>query len=167
MKRVPKLIILRGPSGSGKTTTARKLFKAAKKPTVLIGQDYYRMIFSPPGHAINNKTIQAMIKHNILIALEDGYDVIVEGIFNAKTFKTTFAEIISENKTQNYFFYFDMSFEETLNRHKNKNTNKWGEKEMREWYKAKDSLGYDFEYTISESMSQEQIVKFIKQKTDI
>lgn len=168
MKRVPKLIILRGPSGSGKTTVAKKLFEKVKAPTVLIEQDYYRFIFKPAGGTQNSQTIHEMIKANILSALNDSYDVITEGIYNVKSYKETFAEIFKAHPKQNYIFYFDISFEETLKRHDTKpNKDEWTKEDMREWYKHKDFLGYDFEYAISEDSTLEKTIKFIKQKTGI
>jgi adenylate kinase family enzyme len=113
-----KLVILRGPSGSGKSTVAKTLFEKSKKPSVLIEQDYYRFIFKPAGGKINSKTIHKMIKANVLIALKDEYDVILEGIFNVHSYKETFKEIFAIHKTQNYIFMFDISFEETLRRHR-------------------------------------------------
>src|SRR5580704_12346351 len=100
--RKSKLIILRGPSGAGKSMVAKELFKQAKKPTVLIKQDYYRFIFKPAGGMVNSKSIHKMIKANVLIALEDGYDVIMEGIFNVGSYKQTFAEIFAVHSSGNY-----------------------------------------------------------------
>jgi adenylate kinase family enzyme len=77
-----KLIIIRGPSGAGKSTVARELFKQVEKPAVLIQQDYYRFIFKPAGGAVNSKVIHKMIKANVLIALQDGYDVILGRFFS-------------------------------------------------------------------------------------
>ena len=157
-----KLVILRGPSGSGKTSTAKLLFKQMKEPAVHIQQDPYRFIFKPEGYGKNSETIHQMIKSNVLIALENGYDVIVDGIFTVKSYKDTFDELFAEHKTENYMFTFDISFEETVRRHAFKNTDAWGEKEMREWYVPKDFMGYDFETIIPESSVQEETIAQIK-----
>lgn len=83
----PKLIVLRGPAGSGKSTTAKLLLNNATRKTCLIEQDYYRFIFRPyaNGSKANSAAIHSMIKSNMLIALNEGYDVIVEGILKTKS----------------------------------------------------------------------------------
>jgi adenylate kinase family enzyme len=168
MQRNSKLIILRGNSGSGKSTIAKALFEQAKKPTVLIDQDHYRFIFKPAGGTLNSKSIHKMIKANVVLALEDNYDVILEGIFTVKSWKVVFDEIFKKHPEQNYVFYFDISFEETIKRHRTKpNKNEWSEADMKEWYNHKDFMGYDFEYTISEKSTKNDTVKKIKTMTQI
>jgi adenylate kinase family enzyme len=163
-----KLVILRGNSGSGKSTVARDLFAQAKKPTVLIEQDYYRFIFKPAGGALNSKTIHKMIQASVLVALEDNYDVILEGIFNVKSWRVIFDEIFKHHPKQNYVFYFDISFEETIRRHRTKpNKDEWSEADMKDWYNPKDFMGYDFEHTIDEKSTKNETVKIIKKITNI
>ena len=74
-----KLIIVRGPSGSGKSTIAKALFEKAEKPVAFIAQDYYRFMFKPAGGGgkYNSSAIHQMIKNDVLIALENRYDVIL------------------------------------------------------------------------------------------
>jgi len=158
-----RLVILRGPSGAGKSTVAKELLKQTQKRTTLIGQDYYRFIFKPSGGAVNSKTIHKMIKANVLTALEDGYDVILEGIFNMKPYKETFAQIFVAHPSDNYIFTFDISFEETLRRHRTKsNKDEWSETDMRDWYHPKDFMGYDFEHIVTEASSVSETVRRIK-----
>ena len=81
------LIIIRGPSCSGKTTLAKKLFSSSNNKTAIIQQDHYREIFNPPGGGSkhNGEVIPLMIEHNTKVALENGYNVILEGVFNVET----------------------------------------------------------------------------------
>jgi len=168
MRGSSKLIILRGPSGAGKSTVAKKLFKQCKKPTLLIEQDYYRFIFKPAGGKVNSKTIHKMIKENVLTGLSDGYDVILEGIFNVKSYKVTFSELFDIHPKNNFIFYFDISFKETIKRHRTKpNKDDWSETDMVDWYHPNDHLGYEFEETISEDSSVDQTVTRIKTVTKI
>jgi predicted kinase len=163
-----KLVILRGNSGSGKSTVAKVLFEQAKKPTVLIEQDYYRFIFKPAGGKLNSKTIHKMIKANVLTALEDNYDVILEGIFNMHASQETFKETFAAHKTQNYIFTFDISFEETLRRHRTKsNKDEWSESDMKDWYHPKDFMGYKFEYIIDEKLSQSDTIRTIQSTSGV
>lgn len=168
MRRIPKLIILRGPSGAGKSTVAKILFENAKRPTVLIEQDHYRFIFKPPGGAINSRTIHKMIRDNILTGLDDGYDVILEGILRKQTYGDIFDELFKKHPRENYVYHFDISFDETLRRHATKlQKDSWGEKEMKEWYPAGAPLGHPLERTISEDSSLEHTVSFIQKETKI
>lgn len=179
--RQTKLIVLRGPSGSGKTTTSKILFDNAKKRIALIEQDYYRFIFNPPGGGKkpNSDTIHKMIKNDVLTALDDGYDVILEGILSVKAYSEVLEDIFAHHSGENYIFYFDVSFEETIRRHKhrqkialqNQESNKlvqdekrgirlqeFGEKEMQEWYSAAHRSNHNLEKVIPESFSVQDSV---------
>lgn len=163
----PKLIILRGPSGSGKSTVAKILFESAKRKTALIDQDYYRFIFKPAGGGSkpNSDTIHKMILHNVLQALSDGYDVILEGILSVKSYGKILDEVFAKHPKDNYIFYFDISFEETIRRHKTrivKNT-QFGESDMREWYSAAHRSNHEFEHIIPESFTIKDTTQYIKE----
>jgi adenylate kinase family enzyme len=163
-----KLIILRGNSGSGKSTVAKALFEQVTKPAVLIEQDYYRFIFKPAGGTLNSKTIHKMIKANVLAALKDNYDLILEGIFNVKSWKVIFDEIFEIHPKDNFIFYFDISFGETIKRHRTKpNKDEWSEADMKDWYNPRDFMGYEFEYVIEEKSSKNEIIKKIKKTAGI
>ncbi len=163
---VPKLVILRGPSGSGKTTVGKILFEGAQRPTALIEQDHYRFMFNPPGGGTkpNSDTIHHMIKHNTLQALADGYNVILEGILSVRSYGEVLEEIFRQHPSENYIFYFDISFEETLRRHQTRQVklSQFGEADMREWYPAAHQSNHQFEYVISEQSSVEETVALIK-----
>lgn len=115
-----KLIILRGPSGSGKSSVAKWLFEQATGRVALIEQDHYRFMFKPAGGGgkYNSDTVHRLIRHNVLEVLQDGYDVILEGILSVKSYGEVFETIFAEHPQENYIFYFDISLEETLRRHK-------------------------------------------------
>lgn len=170
MKYKNKFIILRGPSGSGKTTVARVLFDQATERTALINQDYYRFIFKPAGNGSrpNSDTIHKMIEHNCITALEDGYDVILEGILNVKSYSEILDRIIKRHKGQSYIFYFDVSFEETARRHKNRPENtEFSVEDMREWYDIAHRSNHQLELIISERFSINESVSFIQQAISV
>ena len=165
-KRKSKLIVLRGPSGSGKSSVAKKLFNSSEYKVCLIEQDHYRFIFKPAGGGTkpNIDTIHQMIKANVLAALEDGYDVILEGILNVKSYAKVLDDIFSQHGGENYMYYFDISFEETVKRHKTKplkKTGGFGEQDMREWYPAAHRSSHQLERIIPESYSLEKTVETI------
>ena len=156
--------MLRGPSGSGKSTTAKILFQRAKNRVALIDQDHYRFIFKPVGGGSkpNSDTIHKMIKGDVLIALNDGYDVILEGILNVKSYAELLDEVFTAHQGENYIYYFDISFEETIKRHRTKpNAHEWGEDEMKEWYPAAHRSNHALERIIPESYLLDETVSCI------
>ncbi len=161
-----KLIILRGPSGSGKSAIAKMLFEKAERKICLIEQDHYRFIFKPAGGGskANGATIHKMIKNDVLIALQDGYDVILEGILSVKSYGEVLENIFKEHPNENYIFYFDVSFEETIKRHATRTLKapKFGEEEMRKWYPDAHKSNHRLEKIIPESFSIEDTISFIK-----
>lgn len=139
------------------------------RPTAYIEQDHYRFIFRPPGgQEGETKTIHEMILQNTLTALRDGYDVILEGILNRPSYHEVFEALVREHPDNNHVFYFDISFDETLRRHRlRKTANLFTEEDMRGWYREKDVLGYNFEYIISEKSSLAQTIMKIRKMTGI
>ena len=175
-----KLIILRGPSGAGKSTIAKLLFKKTKNKTCLIEQDYYRFIFgsNDGGSRSNSDAIHKMIESNVLIALQEGYDVILEGILSVKSYAQTLENIFKKHPKENYIFYFDISLTETIRRHALRYDNKkyryekeghkvWGEKEMKKWYPNAHKSNHQFEILIPENFSIKKTVQFIKKYSGI
>ena len=163
--RNSKLIILRGPSGSGKSTAAKILLETTRHKTVLIEQDYYRSIFKPAGGGgkRNSPTIHKMIQSNVLVALEDGYNVILEGILTVRSYEDVLETIFLRHPKDNYIFYFDVSLEETLRRHATRpKLTQFSETEMREWYPPAHKSGHKFEHIIPEHFSIEETIEYIK-----
>ncbi|MEI6581636.1 MAG: AAA family ATPase [bacterium] len=157
-----KLIILRGPSGSGKSTVAKRLKDSSSRNIATIEQDMFR-------HNIlhdqeNAREISAiMMKDAIVSALSNGYDVIADGIFDISHSKKLFDEILDEHQDNNYIYYFNISFNETLARHDTRRKkNDFSEEEMKKWYMSPSPSGYDFEVEISENMSEDETVAMIK-----
>ncbi|HVC36560.1 MAG TPA: AAA family ATPase [Candidatus Dormibacteraeota bacterium] len=169
--KASKLIVLRGPSGSGKSTVAKMLFESATRKIALIDQDHYRFIFKPAGGGSkpNSDSIHKMIKSDTLIALKDGYDVILEGILSVKSYSKVLDEIFVKHPEGNFMFYFDISLEETLKRHKSRAEKfpDFGEKEMREWYPVAHRSNHRLEQIIPEAFSAEKAFKFIKRTSKL
>lgn len=167
-----KLIILRGPSGSGKSTTSKILFDKAKHKIALIEQDHYRFIFKPAGGGskANSGTIHKMIRNDTLLALNDGYDVILEGILSPKSYDLVLEEIFAAHPKNNYIYYFDISFEETVRRHATREITRgsgFGEEDMREWFPNSHRSNHPLERIIPESFSIEDTVTTILSDTGL
>lgn len=156
-----KLVVLRGPSGSGKSSTASLLRSHFDEPTALIEQDYLRRIVLKEKDVANGNN-HDLIKQVVFFAFDRGYSVILEGIFDAGRYEHMFEEILERHPNNNYFFYFDVSLDETLRRHQTKpNKDDFGETELRQWFKLNDLLKCKKEMIIPELESLKAVVERI------
>ncbi len=109
-----------------------------------------------PDHTASKK----LMVTSILSGLESGLDVIYEGISNIKTYREYFDHILNEHPEDNYFFYLDVNFEETLKRHETRpQKTEFGQEEMERWREYASPTGYENEVIIPESSSLTQTVK--------
>ena len=131
-----KLIVLRGNSGSGKTSVARDLQEHYGRNTLLISQD--------------------MVRREMLKA-KDGPETA------ALPLLMQLLELAGRLYGENvYAYYFDLCFEETLRRHQTKpNSDKFGEAEMRRWWRDRDYSDVLRETALGEGMSRSEIVERI------
>lgn len=163
MDKVIKLIILRGNSGSGKTTIGKALQKKFGHGTMLISQDVVRreMLFVKDGP---NTEASELLNELALYGKEHCNIVILEGILNSKWYRKLFENLLEEFNNQIFAYYFDIPFEETLNRHKQKaNAHEFGEKEMRKWWNEKDLLDIIPEVCLHKELSLNEIVDMVYQ----
>ena len=157
----PKIIILRGNSGSGKTTISKKLQKKLGYGTLLISQDVVRREILYVKDGVGTKAIDLMIQL-IMYGRENCAYVILEGNLDSAWYHRLFETIKYEFNHGIYAYYFDLSFEETLLRHKLKpNTNDFGEAEMKKWWKEKDFIDIFSEQIIRENMGEDDIIDMI------
>ena len=161
MDGVAQLIILRGNSGSGKTTTGKALQRKFGHGTMLISQDVIRreMLFVKDGP---NPEASQLLLELALYGKSHCNIVILEGILNSKWYKKLFENLLDEFNNQIFAYYFDIPFEETLNRHQQKpNAHEFGEKELREWWNEKDLLNTIPEVCLHKELSLNEIVDII------
>ena len=161
MKKVTKLIILRGNSGSGKTVTGKDLQRKFGHGTMLISQDVVRreMLFVKDGP---NPEAGELLNELVLYGEKHCHIVILEGILNSKWYSGLFENLLNEFNNQIFAYYFDIPFEETLKRHKQKpNAHEFGEKEMRKWWNEKDLLEIIPEVLLDKELSLNEIVDII------
>lgn len=158
-----KLIILRGNSGSGKSTVAKELQKHFGYDTMLISQDVIRReILSTrdgPG------TLALPLMEQIL---EYGHKhceiVILEGILRADCYSGLFKKAVELFENNIFAYYYDIPFEETLRRHETKPSeiqNRFGENDMRRWWKDKDYIGFIYEKPLYTNSTVADTVKMI------
>ena len=133
-----KLIILRGNSGSGKSTTAKELQNKFGYNTMVISQDVIRRDMLKVKDGENTLALPLM-KELLKYGYEHSEVVILEGIMVADWYKSLFELAVELYGDEIYAYYFDLSFEQTLERHLTRTCcNEFGEEKMRSWFREKD-----------------------------
>ena len=141
-----KIVVLRGNSGSGKTTIANRIRELIKKEyndnIVIISQDTIRREVLNVHDKDNSKMVIDFILDLIKLSTSSGKNVILEGIFNRKYYEEMFITIKNMFKEESVIaYYFDLSFEETVNRHLGrKQKDEFGIEELKKWWIDKDYL---------------------------
>lgn len=167
MQKTPKLIVIRGPSGSGKSTVANELLKRAERSTLLIGEDKIRKMFSDHTRTGHAEARQLAIQ-SVLFGLACGYDLIYHGILTVQGNSSQFDEILMAHPNENYFFYLDVSFDETVRRHDTRHKkSQFGADAMRRWWEYSSPTGSESETIIPETSSLEQTLQTIARTTGI
>jgi adenylate kinase family enzyme len=156
-----KLIVMRGPSGAGKSTVAKLIHSKVVNKTALIGQDYYRHVMFNNLHSDLEAPRYVMFAA-VLAALEHGYDVILEGFMGMGKYKSYFDELLACHPKDNYFFYFDVTFEETVRRHRTRlKSEGLNESKMRELFLRCGPSQYPGETIIREDTTATQAALLI------
>ncbi len=159
--RAAQLIILRGNSGSGKTATAKALQRKFGYGTMLISQDVIRREMLHVKDGPDSEAAQLLFEL-AMYGKKHCSIVILEGILNAKWYEKLFENLLKEFNDRIFAYYFDIPFEETLNRHQQKpNAYEFGEKEMKEWWNEKDLLHIIQEVYLHKELSLNEIVDMV------
>ncbi|BDQ57757.1 hypothetical protein EfsSVR2331_18820 [Enterococcus faecalis] len=86
----------------------------------------------------------------------------MKGFFKKPFIIPFFQEIIHLFEGNVQVYYFDISFEETLKRHSQRNKNQeFGVVEMKRWWLPEDYLELAGEQRLSEQLSEKQIIRQI------
>jgi len=163
---VSKIILLRGNSGSGKTVVASALQQKFGEGTLLISQDNVRMGMLNVEDGLDNESI------NLLINLVDYGNkncniTILEGILRAGIYKSLFKQVKELFGDNVYAYYFDLTFEETIRRHRiraqmlNYDFGSHREQEMKSWWLDKDYLDAICEKKIAENVEENEMIEMI------
>lgn len=155
---VAKLIVVRGPSGAGKSTVARAVLAATNRPTALVARDQYMLMFNTWG--VGPTPDQELLEIEILLCLDRGFDVVFEGNFKVSTHLALLDRLLAAHPEENYFFYLDVSLQETFRRHGTRPQIISAE-EMAEHYPATTPLGWTGEVLVPETLPAEDVVRLI------
>jgi 8-oxo-dGTP pyrophosphatase MutT (NUDIX family) len=154
----PRLIVIRGNSASGKSAVAAGIRDKYGRGLAIVGQDNLRRVVlrehDVPGGA-NVELIDLTARH----ALSSGFHVIVEGILSADHYSQMLTALISDHADSAFAYFLDVPFDETLRRHATKPQDvKYGEAEMRRWYRELDLLPGGIEQIIPADSALEATV---------
>ena len=156
-----KLIILRGNSGSGKTTIAKSLQNHFGEATLLVSQDTVRRDMLMVRDREGNMSLD-LIRQIAEYGKGKCKFVIVEGIFVKQRYEAMLHDLIRFYDGNAYVYYFDLPFEETVERHRSRpKAEAFGEESLQSWWSPEDFLGTTGEVVLTRDMSQEDIVTFI------
>ena len=156
-----KLIIIRGNSGSGKTTTAKNLQAHLGSGNLLVSQDTVRRDMLKVRDREGNLSID-LIRQIAEYGKNKCEFVIVEGILVSHYYGEMLHGLIEFFDRKSYAFYFELPFEETLKRHNSSpKKSEFGEESLRTWWNPKDYLGVENEISLTEEMSQKDVLEVI------
>lgn len=162
-----KLIILRGNSGSGKTALSKLLQKRLGAGTMRISHDMLRIEILNTGGRMGVEKSLPLMKEMLKFGSENSDFTIIEGILPRRDYAPLFESAVELFGDNIFAYYYDISFEETLRRHKTKpQADDWGEETMRKWWVDKDSLANISETMLDESVSLDAALETICRDLD-
>ncbi len=154
-------MIVRGNSGAGKSTVARAVRAVAGRGVALVEQDYLRRVVLRERLCDGNLHIH-LIESVVRIALDGGYDVVLEGIFHRDGYGDMLRRLRSEHRGSTWAFYLEVSFEESCSRHATRpQASEFTVDDMRDWFVPDDALAWDEETIIPASSSEAETVRAI------
>jgi hypothetical protein len=146
-----RLIVVRGNSGSGKSTVAQALREAYGRGIAWVSQDLIRRTIlkekdRPDG--VNIGLIDLVTRYS----LDNGYHVVLDGIFYADRYETMLAGLVGDHLGVSRCYYLDVSLNETFRRHATRPlAAEVSPGQMRDWYRPRDLLGGACERVIPET----------------
>ena len=158
-----RLVILRGDSASGKTTTAIALRSRLGPRVALIHQDYVRReLLHDVDRRRRSQDAGILIVGAARQALDLGYDVILDGIFNLRDYSELFEALHRDHRGQTRIYQFDVGLDEALRRHAARPlANAFGEEKIREWYDGWQPLPWHDERRIGPETTTDELVSTI------
>ena len=149
----PRLIVVRGNSGSGKSSVATALRAAYGRGVAVVGQDNIRRTILRDRDRPGTSNI-GLIGEVARYALEHRFHVVVEGILDAGRYGPMLAALREFHGGPSFFYYLDISLEETIRRHATRpQAAEFTAEDMRSWYLRRDLLGCVPERVIGEASS--------------
>lgn len=161
-----KLIIIRGNSGSGKSTLAETLQHRFGRNTMVISQDLIRiqMLWVKDGEG--TPALPLMIEL-LKYGRKNSEVVILEGILDAEVYYDLFETAKAEFGENIFAYYYDLPFEETVNRHQTRaKLHSFGVEDMKRWWNEKDFLKNIHEEIFTQEITLEQAADLVYNNTN-
>lgn len=158
-----RLVILRGDAASGKTTTATALRPELGERVALISQDHFRReLLHDPDRLRRSRDASVLIVGAARQALDLGYDVILDGVFNLRDYSDVFESLYRDHRGTTCIYQFDVGLDETIRRHAGRPlANDFGEDRIREWHDGWQPLPWFDERRVGPETTTEELVKII------
>lgn len=159
-----KLIIIRGNSGSGKSTLAKTLQHRFGRNTMVIAQDSVRieMLWVKDGE--DTPALPLMIEL-LKYGRKNSDVVILEGILDAEVYYDLFEAAKTEFGENIFAYYYDLPFEETVDRHNTRpKQHSFGVEDMKRWWNEKDFLKNITEEIFTREITLEQAADLVYNK---
>lgn len=159
--------MIRGNSGSGKSSVAKAVRTAYGRGVAVVGQDNVRREILRERDRPDGANI-GLIDLITRYSLAQGYHVVLEGILAASRYGAMLDGLRSDHPTSSAFFYLDVSFEETLRRHRTRPLRlEVTADQMREWYQARDLLPGGYETVIDEDSTLETTIRQVLEESGL
>lgn len=157
------LVLIRGNSGSGKSTTAREVRRRYGRGCALLEQDHLRrVVLREHDSSAVEPVAPAFIAATARTALGLGYHVVLEGIMHTARYAPALLDLAAGHDGPTHAYYFDVSFDETVRRHRMRTEpTRVTAEDMRGWYAERDLLGLPGERVIPEEVSFEEAVALV------
>jgi predicted kinase len=156
------LVVVRGNSGSGKSTAAETVRRRFGRGCALVEQDYVRRVLLREHRDAEGAIAPAFLTMIAREALGRGYHVVLEGILDAAGHGAALRELIAGHDGPSAVFYLDVSFAETVRRHRGRaEATGFTERHMRDSYRPRDLLGAPGEHVIPETAGPDDVVATI------
>ena len=95
-------------------------------------------------------------------ALDLGYDVILDGVFNLRDYSDVFERLHLDHLGTTLIYQFDVGLDETIRRHAGRPlATAFGEDELREWYDGWQPLPWFEETRVGREVSTDELVSSI------
>ena len=140
---------------------AGRTSRTPKRPVGKVEQDYLRRIVLKERDVAGGANI-GLISLTTRYALDHGYDVVLQGIMHAQRYDTMLRDLERDHLGSTAFYYFDVSFAETLRRHDTRpQAAEFGVHEMRRWYHERNLLSFTTERLVTETHTLDHTVNRI------
>ncbi|WP_040162753.1 AAA family ATPase [Microbacterium gorillae] len=163
-----RLVIIRGASASGKTTTALALRERLGSRVALLHQDHVRReVLRNDDRRERHEHASVLLVGAARQALDLGYDVILDGIFNLRDYSAAFERLQRDHRGFTRIYQFDLSLDETIRRHAGRPLSReFGPDKLRDWYDGWQPLPWHEETRVGSAVTTDELVTTILRDID-